>query len=73
MTVDKLDLDKLGIKEGSLLHKLVLNLNTMTSGSENAPINVMNYGGICDHDSGYLCEHRLKYILEFIQTYFKER
>jgi hypothetical protein len=27
----------------------------------------MSYGKICNHDDGYLCEHRRRYIIDFIK------
>jgi hypothetical protein len=31
---------------------------------------IMAYEEICDHDSGYLCEHRRQWILNYIQEHF---
>ena len=46
-----------------LLKKLETKLNT--SGSYSIPYHedsIMTYGKICDHDDGYLCEHRREWI-----------
>jgi hypothetical protein len=43
-----------------------------TSGSYDIPYHkdsIMFYGKICEHDDGYLCEHRRKYIIDL----FKKR
>jgi len=43
-----------------------------TSGNYDIPYHkdsIMSYGKICEHDDGYLCEHRRKYIIDL----FKER
>jgi len=41
-----------------------------TSGSFDTPYHedsIMSYGKICNHDDGYLCEHRRRYIIDFIK------
>ncbi len=38
-----------------------------TSGRYDTPYHkdsIMSYGKICEHDDGYLCEHRRKYIID---------
>ena len=55
-----------------LLKKLETKLNT--SGSYSIPYHedsIMTYGKICDHDDGYLCEHRREWILEFFKSNFR--
>lgn len=55
-----------------LLKKLENKLNT--SGSYSIPYHedsIMTYGKICDHDDGYLCEHRREWILEFFKSNFR--
>ena len=52
-----------------LLKELETKLNT--SGSYSIPYHedsIMTYGKICDHDDGYLCEHRREWILEFFKS-----
>jgi hypothetical protein len=41
-----------------------------TSGSYDIPYHkdsIMSYGKICNHDDGYLCEHRRKYIIDLLK------
>lgn len=33
---------------------------------------IMNYGEICDHDTGFLCRHRLKWIKDFLRLNLKK-
>jgi hypothetical protein len=51
------------------LKELETKLNT--SGSYSIPYHkdsIMTYGKICDHDNGYLCEHRREWILAFFKS-----
>jgi len=44
-----------------------------TSGSYSVryhPDSIMDYEKICNHDDGYLCEHRRQWIIDFIKTNF---
>jgi hypothetical protein len=41
-----------------------------TSGRHNTQYHkdsIMSYGKICEHDDGYLCEHRRKYIIDLFK------
>ena len=41
-----------------------------TSGHHNTQYHkdsIMSYGKICEHDDGYLCEHRRKYIIDLFK------
>lgn len=41
-----------------------------TSGNYDIPYHkdsIMSYGNICEHDDGYLCEHRRKYIIDLFE------
>jgi len=47
--------------------------NLHVSGSYGVPYHpdsIMDYERICNHDSGYLCEHRKQWIIDFIKTNF---
>jgi len=54
-------------KRNDLLAELEIKLNT--SGNYKIPYHqdsIMVYEKICNHDDGYLCEHRRKYIINFV-------
>jgi len=34
------------------------------------PDSIMDYERICNHDSGYLCDHRKQWIIDFIKANF---
>ena len=52
-----------------LLKELETKLNTSGSYSiQYHEDSIMTYGKICDHDDGYLCEHRREWILEFFKS-----
>jgi len=64
--------DKGDVSGELLLKELETKLNT--SGSYSIPYHedsIMTYGKICDHDDGYLCEHRREWILEFFKSNFR--
>lgn len=65
----KLILD--GIEKFSPLHKLIIDLNSPTTYNTYIDSKMM-YNVICKCDSGYLCEHRLQYIVDFIKKNFKQ-
>jgi hypothetical protein len=49
--------------------KLAKKLNCITNWGEDKPLgSIMGYGDICKHDNGYLCEHRLEYILKYVKN-----
>lgn len=67
MTIDKIDLTD--VKEGSDLDFLIQRLNTITSYNEQVPPkSIMHYGQLCNHDDGYLCEHRLQFIINQLKN-----
>ena len=67
----KLDLD--GIEKYSPLHKLIRDINISRSYDINTDSDsIMSYGMLCKCDSGYLCEHRLQNIVDFIKNNFKK-
>lgn len=70
-TAAKLNVE--GIPEGSKILELINHLNCTTSGDCKQPENAMEYNVLCYHDTGFLCEHRLQYIVDFIKVNFKER
>lgn len=52
-----------------ILQKLETKLST--SGSYSIPYNedsIMKYDNICEHDDGYLCEHRRQWIIDFLKN-----
>ena len=62
MTIDKIDISK--VKQGSDLDFLIQRLNCTTNYYENdPPKSIMHFGQLCEHDDGYLCEHRLQFII----------
>ena len=64
--------DKGDVSGELLLKELETKLNT--SGSYSIPYHedsIMTYGKMCDHDDGYLCEHRREWILEFFKSNFR--
>ena len=55
------------IKEGSILFKLAKKLSVSGSYSvDYKKESIMDYEKVCSHDDGYLCEHRLQFIIDFI-------
>lgn len=67
----KLILD--GIEKDSPLHKLIRDINISRSYDINmVSDSIMLYGIMCKCDSGFLCEHRLQYIIDFIKNNFKQ-
>jgi hypothetical protein len=53
---------------------LLEKLNCITSWSqENPKDSIMSFEQHCTCDSGFLCEHRLEYIVEFIQKNFVQK
>lgn len=69
-------LDFSDIEYDSTLHKLIDNLNVNLGGygedtySEDSG-NVMMFGVICNHDSYYMCKHRLQWIVDFLKDKVK--
>ena len=62
-TASKLDLSS--VEKGSPLHKLVEALNWRRSyGGEDPKRSIMHYGQLCNCDDGYLCEHRLQFVVD---------
>lgn len=60
-TLDIVNTDGLSDRQLELIRKL----NTSLSyGVEDPKDSIMHYGQLCHHDSGYLCECRLQYIIE---------
>jgi hypothetical protein len=64
-TASKLDLSN--VNENSALHKLIEKLNCTTL-YEQQPLknSIMEYENLCEHDGGFLCEHKLQFIIDFI-------
>lgn len=76
-TIDLISM--MGINEGSKLHELVkkLNVGPLNDWRTVPPESIMHYKmekttGICEHDDGYLCEHRLQILVDFIKNNFTE-
>ncbi len=47
-----------------------LRLKLSVSGNYSTPYpkeSILAYGNICQHDSGYLCEHRLNWLINYIK------
>ncbi|MGK0174061.1 MAG: hypothetical protein ACI9AT_000424 [Ulvibacter sp.] len=68
----KVDFSNVGLD--SSLHELMEKLNcTMSYGQNMKDVenSIMHYGQLCDHDDGFLCEHRLEWILNYIQEKYK--
>jgi hypothetical protein len=67
--------DKINIKDLSPhLKELVDRLNCTTSYNEDKPKDsIMHYGQLCNHDDGFLCEHRLEYILNYLNQNNNEK
>jgi hypothetical protein len=64
MTIDKIDISKLNEEQKDLATKL----NCTTNYSEEKPKgSIMHFGQLCEHDTGFLCEHRLEYILGYVK------
>ena len=63
-THELVDLSK--VSDDSSLHELVLNLSSSRYGEKSIPSSIMDYESLCDHDDGYLCEHRLQFIIDFV-------
>jgi hypothetical protein len=71
-TIDNLNL--VGIEKESKLYKLIEKLNLRNNYGEKAPVNsIMHFEQLCEHDNGFLCEHRLQYIIDYIKNNFNER
>ena len=63
MTIDNVNLKDLPKN----LKELAKKLNTTTSYDEDYPKDsIMIYEEICSCDTGFLCGHRLQYILDYI-------
>lgn len=66
-------LTKLNITEKHQLYDLAKSLNVATNYDHNEydydlKDSIMSYGVICNHNNGFLCEHRLRWILDFIEN-----
>lgn len=56
-----------GLPLDSPIRELVLNLSCAHSYMDNSILeSVMEYDRICNHNDGYLCEHRLQFIVDFL-------
>jgi len=56
----------------SILLELEEKLNTSgIYGVRYHPDSIMEYEKICNHDDGYLCEHRRQWIIDFLKTNLK--
>lgn len=63
------ELNLTGIMQCSSLHELINKLNVNRHYNKIEPLgSIMNYGEICSCDTGYLCEHRLQWIIDFIKN-----
>lgn len=63
-TLDLINIDGVNEKGIELLKKL----NTKTKyGQEDPKDSIMQFDSFCDHDDGYLCEHRLQVIADWIK------
>jgi hypothetical protein len=71
--LDNLDISS--IDKESKLFELIQKLNSFNTYNSDIklPNSIMVYGNLCDHDDGFLCECRLQYIIDFIETNFKEK
>ena len=66
--------DVSNIKRGSKLHTLLKKLNSnATYSSYEDDDSIMLYDKICTCDDGFLCEHRLKWILDFIKDNYERQ
>lgn len=55
-----------GLNEEQLL--LIKKLNcSLYMGSKEPKDSIMHYEQICEHDDGFLCEHRLQVIIDFLK------
>lgn len=63
-TAYKLNLSN--IKDESFIYELIIKLNTPTHYGINVNDSIMMYGDICTCDDGFLCEHRLQWIINFL-------
>lgn len=61
------------IERDSPMHRLVKNLNCATRYGMNPRNSMMTYGTFCECDDSHLCEHRLGWLVNFIQENFEER
>jgi len=67
-TLDRIDTSEYDDKTKCLADRL----NTATNwGDTKIYSGIMEYGTICKCDSGRLCEHRLKYILDYIKENYE--
>lgn len=62
-THDKINLENYSDEIKQLSKLLSVSTNYSTSFN---PESIMEYNSICEHDDGYLCECRLKFILDWI-------
>tara|TARA_R110000868_G_scaffold349387_1_gene610668 strand:- start:245 stop:457 length:213 start_codon:yes stop_codon:yes gene_type:complete len=62
VTIKQVNLKGLNKKQRAFISKL----NAATYLGERAQGSIMEYGEICDHDDGFLCEHRLQAIIDFL-------
>ncbi len=69
-TASSLELDN--IIHGSKLHELIEKLNCFTQwGQKDPEKSIMHHEQLCQHDSGYLCEHRLQFIIDYIKENYE--
>lgn len=49
--------------------QLIEKLNTsLLMGQKDPEKSIMHYGQICEHDDGFLCEHRLQVIVDWLKA-----
>jgi len=64
-TAYRLDLSK--VNDKSFIYELIKKLNVdEIYNSFKTYDSIMNYGQICNCNSGFLCEHRLQWIVDFL-------
>lgn len=62
-TVDKLSKVYIDSKQLELIK--ILNCNT-SYGEDRITDSIMSFGVVCEHDDGFMCEHRLEYLLNYL-------
>lgn len=63
-TFDKIDTHGLNVHDIAFLKYLNV---VLTHGGKFAYTSIMNYNEICDCDNGFLCEHRLQYVANYLK------
>jgi hypothetical protein len=63
-------IDKSNISSNPKIIELATMLDVSNQNEPYHQNSIMNYNVLCHHDDGFLCEHRLQFILNYIKNNF---